>query len=149
MFAAVLLAAGYGTRLERDVLADTSGKHAHLVGVSKALVPVSASDSSDTVLARWLAQVRACSDQVERTVLVTNHAHVEQFRRAAALHGVRVVDDGSASNADRLGAVADLRLAVDADDAAIRRSAAHLLVIAGDTLFYSGASCFLSCVEFF
>lgn len=142
-FAAVLLAAGYGTRLERDVRADRSGHHLQLLGVSKALVPVSATDRTDTVLSRWLAQLRACDDLVDATVLVTNRAHVAQFQSADVFAGyaakVRVVDDGSESNADRLGAVADLLLAVDADDAAVRRSGAHLLVIAGDTLFYRGA----------
>lgn len=37
---AVILAAGYGTRLQRDVLADSSGRFAHLAGVAKPLLPV-------------------------------------------------------------------------------------------------------------
>ena len=37
---AVILAAGYGTRLQRDVASDSSGKFAHLVGVAKPLLPV-------------------------------------------------------------------------------------------------------------
>lgn len=37
---AVILAAGYGTRLQRDVATDTSGRFAHLVGTAKPLLPV-------------------------------------------------------------------------------------------------------------
>lgn len=37
---AVILAAGYGTRLQRDVSADRSGRFAHLVGTAKPLLPV-------------------------------------------------------------------------------------------------------------
>lgn len=37
---AVILAAGYGTRLQRDVLADSSGRFAHLAGVAKPLLPL-------------------------------------------------------------------------------------------------------------
>ncbi len=39
---AVILAAGYGTRLQRDVEADGSGRFAHLAGVAKPLLPVGA-----------------------------------------------------------------------------------------------------------
>lgn len=37
---AVILAAGYGTRLQRDVCADRTGKFAHLAGIPKPLLPV-------------------------------------------------------------------------------------------------------------
>lgn len=37
---AVILAAGYGTRLQRDVAADPSGRFAHLAGAAKPLLPV-------------------------------------------------------------------------------------------------------------
>ncbi|XP_029980447.1 uncharacterized protein LOC115412211 isoform X2 [Sphaeramia orbicularis] len=37
---AVILAAGYGTRLQRDVEADSSGQFAHLSGIAKPLLPV-------------------------------------------------------------------------------------------------------------
>ncbi|XP_056145490.1 uncharacterized protein zgc:136439 isoform X2 [Lampris incognitus] len=37
---AVILAAGYGTRLQADVEADTSGRSQHLAGVAKPLLPV-------------------------------------------------------------------------------------------------------------
>lgn len=37
---AVILAAGYGTRLQRDVAADTSGRFTRLLGIAKPLLPV-------------------------------------------------------------------------------------------------------------
>lgn len=37
---AVILAAGYGTRLQRDVANDGSGRFAHLVDTAKPLLPV-------------------------------------------------------------------------------------------------------------
>ncbi len=40
MVKAVILAAGYGTRLTRDIEADTTGVYAHLVGVPKPLLPI-------------------------------------------------------------------------------------------------------------
>lgn len=37
---ALVLAAGYGTRLGRDIENDQSGRYAHLAGVSKPLLPI-------------------------------------------------------------------------------------------------------------
>ncbi|XP_043986675.1 glucose-1-phosphate adenylyltransferase isoform X3 [Gambusia affinis] len=47
---AVILAAGYGTRLQRDVSSDRSGRFAHLVGVPKPLLPVGRSP----LISRWV-----------------------------------------------------------------------------------------------
>lgn len=46
----LLLSAGYGTRLERDCIADKSGKFSDLIGKSKALVPIGESDAAT----QWL-----------------------------------------------------------------------------------------------
>lgn len=37
---ALVLAAGYGTRLEKDIRSDTSGRFAHLLGLPKPLLPI-------------------------------------------------------------------------------------------------------------
>lgn len=37
---AVILAAGYGTRLQRDIENDTTGNFKHLGGIAKPLLPV-------------------------------------------------------------------------------------------------------------
>lgn len=136
-FSAVVLAAGYGTRLDRDVRDDASGAHSSLIGLSKALVPV----GGTTVLGHWLRQLAECG--VDQVAIVTNHAHVNQFTKEVVPLNVRVVDDLSSSNADRLGAVADLQLALDSfrsDSNSILSFNSDFVVIAGDTLFHRGAA---------
>jgi NDP-sugar pyrophosphorylase family protein len=128
---AVVLAAGYGTRLDRDVREDSSGAHVNLIGLSKALVPI----GGTTVLQHWLRQLRECS--VDRVAIVTNHVHVNQFTTDIVPSGVAtIVDDGSTSNADRLGAVADLQLALNS--IVTENNVNDFVVIAGDTLFHRG-----------
>ena len=36
----LILAAGYGTRLQRDIQNDITGKYSHLKGLPKALLPI-------------------------------------------------------------------------------------------------------------
>ncbi len=112
---AVILAAGYATRL-RPLTAD----------LPKHLLPVGGRPMLDWVLDR----VREL-DEVDAVHLVTNSRFAPDFEEWAAPHGVVVHDDGTTSNEDRLGAVGDLRLAIERggleDDA--------LLVLAGDNLF--------------
>jgi glucose-1-phosphate thymidylyltransferase len=62
--------------------------------------------------------------------LVTNARFASDFERWAEGTGVRVHDDGTTTNADRLGAIGDIRFVLERaglDD--------DLLVIAGDNLF--------------
>jgi glucose-1-phosphate thymidylyltransferase len=92
----------------------------------KQLLPV-----GGRVLLDWiLDRVRELED-VDGIHLVTNSRFAPMFREWAESYGVVVHDDGTSSNEDRLGAVGDLRLAIDAagleDD--------ELLVLAGDNLF--------------
>jgi glucose-1-phosphate thymidylyltransferase len=112
---AVILAAGYATRLRP--LTDDVPKH---------LLPVGGRPMLDWVLDR----VREV-EEVDATHLVTNSRFAPAFERWAGPHAVAVHDDGTTSNEDRLGAVGDLRLVIEAagleDD--------ELLVLAGDNLF--------------
>jgi glucose-1-phosphate thymidylyltransferase len=112
---AVILAAGYATRLRP--LTDDVPKH---------LLPVGDRPMLDWVLDR----VREVED-MDAIHLVTNSRFAPAFERWAGSHEVSVHDDGTTSNEDRLGAVGDLRLVIEAagleDD--------ELLVLAGDNLF--------------
>jgi glucose-1-phosphate thymidylyltransferase len=111
---AVILAAGYATRLRP--LTDDVPKH---------LLPVGDRPMLDWVLDR----IREVED-VDVIHLVTNSRFASSFARWAEPHGVTVHDDGTRSNEDRLGAVGDLQLVIEAvrlDD--------ELLVLAGDNLF--------------
>jgi glucose-1-phosphate thymidylyltransferase len=112
---AVILAAGYATRL-RPLTED----------VPKHLLPVGERPMLDWVLDR----VREVGD-VDEVHLVTNSRFAPAFERWAETTGVKVHDDGTTSNEDRLGAVGDLRLAIEQAGLAEDK----LLVLAGDNLF--------------
>uniref|UniRef100_A0A8D3DCC7 Zgc:136439 n=1 Tax=Scophthalmus maximus TaxID=52904 RepID=A0A8D3DCC7_SCOMX len=122
---AVILAAGYGTRLQRDVVADGSGRFAHLSGAAKPLLPV----GRCALMSHWLRALTA-SGAVDRVYVVTNALHHAAFQEwAAHFTNVEILNDQSRSN-DRLGAVACLQLAVRHF-----RIEDHVMVIGGDTLF--------------
>jgi glucose-1-phosphate thymidylyltransferase len=106
---ALILAAGYATRLRP--LTDT---------VAKPLLPVGGRPMVDWILDR-IAETSA--DEVH---LVTNARFAADFERWAKGKDVRVHDDGTTSNDDRLGAIGDIQF-VGLDD--------DLLAIASDNLF--------------
>jgi glucose-1-phosphate thymidylyltransferase len=104
---ALILAAGYATRL--SPLTDD---------FPKGLLPIGGRPIVD-----WIVDnVRAAG--IEDVSLITNARFAAQFEDWA--DGVRIIDDGTDSNENRLGAIGDIRFAALDDDA---------LVIAGDNLF--------------
>lgn len=123
---AVILAAGYGTRLQRDVLADSSGRYAHLAGVAKPLLPV----GHCALISHWVSAL-AASGCVDCLYVVTNALYCAAFEEwATQFSNVNIISDGTRSNEERLGAVACLQLAVkhfQIED--------HVIAIGGDTLF--------------
>jgi glucose-1-phosphate thymidylyltransferase len=111
---ALLLAAGYGTRLRP--LTDR---------MPKELLPVGGRPIIDWILDR-VADVA----EVDTVHVVTNAAKAPRFEDWARGRDVAVHDDGTTTNEDRLGAIGDLsfvlaRIGTDDD----------LLVVAGDNLF--------------
>lgn len=111
---AVLLAAGYGTRL-RPLTDDRP----------KQLLPLGGRPMLDWVLDR-IEEV----EEVDAIHLVTNSRFAPEFARWAEPRGVSVLDDGTTSNDDRLGAVGDLRLVIEREGL----TGEELLVL-GDDLF--------------
>jgi glucose-1-phosphate thymidylyltransferase len=111
---AVILAAGYATRLQP--LTDDLPKH---------LLPVGGRPMLDWVLDR-VGEVH----EVDALHLVTNSRFAAAFSLWGESHSVTVHDDGTTSNDDRLGAVGDLRLVIER-----AHLAGELLVLAGDNLF--------------
>lgn len=106
---ALILAAGYATRLRP--LTDS---------IPKQLLPVGGRPMVDWIL----DGIRETSaDEVH---LVTNARFADDFERWAQDKDVRIHNDGTTSNEDRLGAIGDIRF-VGLDD--------DLLVVAGDNLF--------------
>jgi glucose-1-phosphate thymidylyltransferase len=111
---AVVLAGGYATRLYPLTL--DRPKHLLEVGGRPIL---------DLLLQRLPL------DELDGVYVVTNAKFADRFREWAQSHpGVVVLDDGTTSEDDRLGAIGDLQLAIDAeslDD--------DLIVAAGDSIF--------------
>jgi glucose-1-phosphate thymidylyltransferase len=112
---ALILAAGYGTRLYP--LTQT---------VAKPLLPLAGRPMLDYLLDR-IREV----DEVEAVHVVTNRKFAASFLEWAESRDVQVHDDGTTSEDDRLGAIGDIQFVVD------RAGLQHegLLVIAGDNLF--------------
>jgi glucose-1-phosphate thymidylyltransferase len=106
---ALILAAGYATRLRP--LTDS---------IAKPLLPVGGRPMVDWILDR-VAETSA-----EEVHLVTNARFAGDFERWADGKDVRVHNDGTSSNEDRLGAIGDIAFVGIDDD---------LLVIASDNLF--------------
>ncbi len=116
---AVILAAGYATRLRP--LTDR---------VPKQLLPV----GGRPILDRLLDKIDDV-EEVESIHVVTNARFAADFESWATQRSepavVRIVNDGTLTNDDRLGAIGDISLAVREE----RLEGADLLVIAGDNLF--------------
>ncbi len=111
---AIILAAGYATRLRP--LTDTWAKE---------LLPVGGRPIIDRIVEK-IAEVH----DVDEVHVVTNARKAKAFLDWGRDKDVRIHDDGTLTNDDRLGAIGDLLFVVDRaklDD--------DLLVIAGDNLF--------------
>ncbi|XP_045109814.1 uncharacterized protein LOC123503821 isoform X2 [Portunus trituberculatus] len=67
---AVLLAAGYGTRLKRDLQNDTSGQFSHLVGTPKPLLPI----GGLPLISHWIKAFDQVPE-ITSVVVVTNDLH--------------------------------------------------------------------------
>ncbi|XP_050724703.1 uncharacterized protein LOC127002685 isoform X3 [Eriocheir sinensis] len=121
---AVFLAAGYGTRLDRDLQDDESGQYSHLVGTPKPLLPV----GGLPLVTHW---IRAF-DQVPKitsVVVVVNDLHKPRYEAWAEglTRKVGIVSDGSRSNEERSGAVACMMIGCEGEQD-------DTLFVAGDTL---------------
>lgn len=106
---ALILAAGYATRLRP--LTDS---------IPKQLLPVGGRPMVDWILDRI---EETSADEVH---LVTNARFADDFTAWAQDKDVRIWNDGTSSNEDRLGAIGDIDFVGLEDD---------LLVVAGDNLF--------------
>ena len=116
---ALILAAGYGTRL-----------YPLTKDLPKALLPV----KERTILDHLVEKLDVQKMGIEKIVLVSNHKYAEKFRqwgKSARLDAPPVVlDDGSLSEADRLGSVGDMVFAIRAE-----QIDKDLLVLGSDNLF--------------
>ncbi|XP_063286211.1 uncharacterized protein LOC134571656 isoform X2 [Pelobates fuscus] len=123
---AVILAAGYGTRLLRDLHTDKNEQFRHLIGIPKPLLPI----GECPLISYWVDALEGT--EISDVIVVTNDYYHNTFKEWAQKYkSVTLISDGSSSNEDRLGAVSCLQLAIDK-----LKVNDHILVIGGDTLFY-------------
>ena len=120
----LILAAGYATRL-----------YPLTENFPKPLLKV-----GDKTILDWLLDDIDLSGKVSQYVVISNHKFAGLFREwASARRNVTVVDDLTSTNETRLGAVCDIKFAIDAlglDD--------DLLVIAGDNVLDFSLGTFIS-----
>ena len=107
----IILAAGYATRL-----------YPLTENFPKPLLEV----AGKTILDRLIDDIDAYIDEF---ILVSNHKFFDQFSDWAKERKITVIDDGSIRNEERLGAVRDLELAVNAS-----QIEEDCMVMAGDNL---------------
>uniref|UniRef100_A0A803KAF6 Uncharacterized XB5749127 n=1 Tax=Xenopus tropicalis TaxID=8364 RepID=A0A803KAF6_XENTR len=121
----VILAAGYGTRLLRDL--QNQEKFAQLISIPKPLLPI----GGLPLISYWVEALKARNDVSDLTV-ITNDLYLKKFKDWAQKYPyITVLTDGTSCNEDRLGAVFCLQLAIEqlkADD--------HVMVIGGYSVFF-------------
>ena len=135
----LILAAGYATRLRP--LTDNQ---------AKPLLPVAGKPMIDHVIEKLLGESKsgsagsASSSVIDEIHVVTNNKFTPHFTKWAEDHGgsiagrpVRIWNDGTLTNEDRLGAIGDINFVMNKapiDD--------DLIVVAGDNLFSHDQSAF-------
>ena len=136
----IILAAGYATRL-----------YPLTENFPKPLLKV-----GDKTILDWLIGDIDGAGLVDEYYVVTNHKFASHFEAWAPDHKskITVIDDGTSTNETRLGAVRDVKLAID-----MIPESEDMLVIAGDNVLdfslqrfitYSrskGTSCIMRCFE--
>lgn len=115
----LILAAGYGTRLAA-IAKDTP----------KPLLPINGKPMIDFIIDE-LSQITGISEYV----VVTNNRFFSQFKKWQETHPaltpkIRIVNDGTNSNEDRLGSVGDMRFVWERE-----KELDDWLVVGGDNLF--------------
>ncbi|CDF37915.1 unnamed protein product [Chondrus crispus] len=126
----VLLAAGYGTRLQRDI--GSTPSLSMLAGTPKPLLPL----CGQPILSHWLSQLQTIPS-ISHIFVVTNEAHLplyQQWKAELPVHhhlGVSILSDGSIDNASRLGAIKDIAIGLNSLKTT---SADKALIIACDTI---------------
>jgi len=123
----LILAAGYAVRLQPLTL-----------NTPKSLLEV----AGKKIIDRIIDKLVPIKDAVGTAFVVSNEKHFQQFKEwldaRQAPFEIMLINDGSTTNENRLGAIRDMALAIDAGGIA-----GDLLVIAGDNLFEFDLTAFL------
>ncbi|XP_075173863.1 tRNA N6-adenosine threonylcarbamoyltransferase, mitochondrial isoform X7 [Anomaloglossus baeobatrachus] len=124
---AIILAAGYGTRLLKDLQSVNEQKLQDLIGIPKPLLPV----RGFPLISYWIEALKAGQDPKD-VFIVTNEMYYGKFKEWAKNYpSVAVISDGTSTNEERLGAVSCLQLIIETF-----KIEDSIMVIGGDTLFY-------------
>ncbi|EPB81306.1 hypothetical protein HMPREF1544_11976 [Mucor circinelloides 1006PhL] len=130
MVKVLILGAGYGTRLQKDL--KTSTEYNHLLGVPKALLPLG---SKDALITHWIELFESHNISAQNDIyVVTNGQCYDAFKQWASLHGIpldHIISDGTTTNETRLGAVPDIMFGIK--EFGLMQQ--NVLVVGGDTLF--------------
>ncbi|MBQ7793278.1 MAG: nucleotidyltransferase family protein [Clostridia bacterium] len=114
----ILLAAGYATRL-----------YPLTENMPKALLKL----GSKTILDRVCEKIEEL-DEINNIYIVTNHRFAQQFEDWAKTYNgkksVKVLDDGTTNNDNRLGAIGDIKFVLDSENITD-----EILVMASDNVF--------------
>ena len=103
----LILAAGFGTRLERDI--QENDKFKELQGIPKPLLPV----SGKPVISHWLDILTECTETSEQVYVIVNDANRALFEKWSLDYpAVQLVSSGCSTNETRPGAVACIEIAV-------------------------------------
>lgn len=121
----IVLAAGYATRL-----------YPLTENFPKSLLKI-----CDKTIIDWLLDDLDKSGVIDEYILVSNHKYYKNFCDWAenSKYNIRILDDGTTTNENRLGAVMDITFAIEElniDD--------DILVVAGDNVLDFSLSCFIS-----
>ncbi|XP_048588400.1 glucuronokinase 1 isoform X2 [Nematostella vectensis] len=125
----IILVAGHGTLLEREIKNDLSGEYSELQGVPKALLP---GVGGKRILDFWWEAIKM-RQLFSEVYLVTNADKYKHYERWATAHDFpveNIINDGTTTFDSRLGAVADFELAIRN-----KNIQDDVMVVAGDMLF--------------
>jgi glucose-1-phosphate thymidylyltransferase len=131
---ALILAAGYATRLYPLTL-----------NKAKPLLAV-----GGRPIVEWVVDNLTNIPDLETVYIVTNNkfaadfqAWSEEYRRKHPVFKFKVLNDGSTSDKDKLGAIGDINFVVTRENLA----QSSLLVVAGDNLFTESLANFVACAK--
>jgi glucose-1-phosphate thymidylyltransferase len=130
----LVLAAGYATRLYPLTL-----------DKAKPLLPV-----GDKPIIEWVVEKLIDVPDLETIYIVTNdkfahdfQAWAERYQNRQPKFKIKIVNDGSKSDDDKLGAIGDINFVVTQENLA----ESDLLIVAGDNLFSESLASFVGCAK--
>jgi glucose-1-phosphate thymidylyltransferase len=130
----LVLAAGYATRLYPLTL-----------DKAKPLLPV-----GDKPIIEWVVEKLIDVPDLETIYIVTNdkfahdfQAWAERYQNRQPKFKIEIVNDGSKSDDDKLGAIGDINFVVTRENL----TESDLLIVAGDNLFSESLASFVGCAK--